>query len=142
VPFTTSSLLAYMETEVGPVLVPLGLDQSDALLEAVSETADLLGVAIADVDDDLKLRIIGRWLAWRAALGAAVGQYDLTSFPGDSLKRSQLFAHIRMMLAMAEAAALRYEEVAAILASSSTAYVTSIGTVTDPYAYPTTAEGW
>lgn len=133
--YTTSSLLAFMETELGPLLASLGLDVSDALLEGVNEIAALLGTAIADVDDDLKLRTLARWQAWQAALNAAANQYDLAS-SGDSLKRSQLWDHLMRRLAAAEAAASRYDEVAVVLASASTAYVTSSSGSGSPYLWP------
>jgi hypothetical protein len=136
VAYTTSSLADLMVTELGPTGVALGLtDSSDAITEAVAEVAAILGEAVADVDDDLKLRTVARWQAWLAAEAAAVNQYELSS-DGSSLKRQQWFEQIGKRLARAEAAASRYSEVQAVLAGSGgVATVTHVVTAGSPYGW-------
>lgn len=134
--YTAASLEDYMGVELGPLLSQLGLDTSDALAECVSEIAAMLGQSIPDVDDDLKLRTLARWQAWQAALNAAANQFDLRAGSVD-LKLSQMYAQIERRYAQAEASASRYEEVAATLAGAGgVAYVTSVSTGSDPYAWP------
>jgi hypothetical protein len=139
--YTAETLAAFMATKLGRTGVALGLtDVSDALVEAVADVAAVLGVSdIADLTDDLKTRTVAEWQAWRAAKGAAAGQYDLKAGTS-SLTRSQFFDHIAAMLADAETAAMRYSEVAAILAGSSTGYVSGMNTAGSPYAYPVCTE--
>lgn len=139
--YTEGSLLAFMETEIAGLLTVLGLDASDALTEAVAEVVAILGTPIADVDDDLKLRTVARWQAWQAALNAAMGQYDLKAGSAD-LKRSQVVAHLETRLAQAERSAMRYDEVAAVLAGTSTAYISSMSTASNPYAWSFTSTEW
>lgn len=141
-PYTADTLADFMETTLGSVGVTLfGADPSEhaAIAEAVNEVAAVLDVAVADVDDDLKIRTVARWQAWLTAKGAAVRQYDLTS-SGDSIKRSQVWDHIAAMLADAETAAARYDEVAAVIAGAGTAYVTSSVGAGSPYAWPSYPE--
>lgn len=136
--YTPSTLATFMVTELSATGVALSLtDGSDAIDEAVNEVAAVLGVAIADETNDLKLRAIARWQAWLTAEAAATGQYDLSS-EGDSFKRSQMFANIQSRLARAEAAASVYSEVAAVLAGSGgVAYVTEAsGGPGNPYQWP------
>lgn len=139
--YTSGSLLGYMETEIGPLLAQLSLDTSDALAEGVAEIAALLDEAIADVDDDLKLRTLARWQAWTAALNAATNQYDVSLTGGKKFVRSQMFDQIARRQAAAEAEASRYSEVQAVLAGAGgTAYVTSVSTSGSPYGWPASDE--
>jgi hypothetical protein len=112
--YSEASLIALMETEVGPLLAPLGLDVSDALLEASNEVAALLGHAVASETDVAKLRTLARWQAWLAAYSAAANQFDLKTGTS-SLTRSQMFGQIERRLALAERAARRYPEAAVLL---------------------------
>lgn len=140
--YTEGSLLGFMETVVGPHLEGLGLDASDALTEAVNDVIGILGNPLADetsTADLMKVRTIARWQAWAAAVDTATDQFDLKAGSAD-LKRSQMFEQMERRLAAAEAAAMRYEEAAAVLAGGSTAYVSSIGVIGDPYAYPSLTE--
>lgn len=138
--YTEADLSALMAVELGATGTALGLtDGSDALDEAVNDVAAILDAAIADVTDVLKLRTVAKWQAWTAALNVATGQYDLGS-EGDSLKRSQLFDQIMRRLALAEAAASRYSEVADALAGGATAYVSSSSLASSPYAWASEAE--
>lgn len=138
--YTDETLAVFIATELGAAGVALGLTAtSAAIVEAVNEVAAILGVAVADVGDDLKLRTVARWQAWRTAKGASTGQYDLSA-GRSSLTRSQFFDHIALMLTDSETAALRYSEVAAVLAGSSTAYVSAMSTDGSPYEYATCTE--
>jgi hypothetical protein len=137
--YTAETLATFMATELAATGEALFGDDpatAPAIVEAVNEVAAVLGVSdVADVDDDLKLRTVARWQAWRAAKAAATGQYDLKA-GSSSLARSQFFDHLAAMLADAETAALRYDEVAAVLAGGSTAAVSDLVTGGSPYAYP------
>lgn len=139
--YTTGSLATLMVTELGPAGVSLGLTvASAAVVDAVAQVALILGDDIADLTDDLKTSTVARWQAWRAAKGAAVGQYDLKAGTA-SLTRSQFFDHIALMLADAETAASRYEEVQAVLAGAyGTAAVSGLSVGGSPYAYSPCAE--
>jgi hypothetical protein len=136
VAFTDDSLATFMVTQLGPTGVALGLTVDSAgVVDAVAEEAAILGAAIPDLTDDLKTRIVGRWLAWRAALGAATGRVDLKAGSA-GLSNSQSFDHILVMLRDAESAALAYPEVQAALAGAGgIAVVTSESGVSDPYRW-------
>ena len=136
--FTTTTLAVFMETVLGASGVVLfGADPatSTALIDAVAEFEAVVDMPTASMTDDLKSRAIARWLAWRTAKGAAVGQYDVSLTGGKKFSRSQFFDHLTAMLADAEAAASAYSEVVAVLAGAGgTAYVSGMSTVGDPYA--------
>lgn len=137
--YSEGALLAFMEVEIGPLLADLGLDTSDALLEATYEVQGILGHAVTDETDVTKLRAIARWQAWLAAYNAATNQYDLKAGSAD-LKRSQMFDQIEKRLARAEASASVYSEVQTALSGSSMAYASSISTGGDPYRWPSYPE--
>lgn len=119
-----------------PAPPPPTVTASPAVVEAVNEVAAVLGVAIADLSDDLKTRAVARWQAWLAAEAAATNQFDLKAGTA-SVTRSQFFEHIQSRLARSEAAASRYSEVADALAGAGgTAYVTSVSTGGSPYGWP------
>lgn len=133
--YTADSLSEYMATELGATGVSLGIvDGGDALTEAVNEVVLLLG-ALAAQTDDLKVRVVARWQAWLVALNVATGQYDIKAGSA-TLAQSQVFDQIMRRLAMAEAAASRYSEVAAALGGGSVAYVTSSSVASSPYGWP------
>jgi hypothetical protein len=148
--WTEASLIASMEREVEAVLSPLGLDGNDLLATAVEEdTPSILGVtsvagvtygAVADV---IKVRTIAQWMAWQRAYDSVLLNVDLVSYPGDSIKDSQAFDHLRERLARAELMARRYDEVQTWLAQAhGVAYVSSTTPTIDPYRYPTTSGSW
>ena len=135
--YTEATLKTLMVTELGSTATALGLTTASAqITDAVYAAERLVGAAVADQTDLAKLEAIARWQAWLVAEAMAANQYDLSS-SGDSLKRSQWFAHIQSRLARAEAAASRYSEVADALAGAgSVAYVGSVSTSGSPYGWP------
>ena len=139
-PYTDETLAVFMVTKLGATGVALSLTaMSAAIVEAVADVAAVLDSDIADLTDDLKTRTVAEWQAWRAAKGAAAGQYDLKAGTVTTT-RSQVWDHIVAMLADAEAAASRYDEVTDVLASTvGTVYVTNV-TSTDPYVFTSSSE--
>lgn len=138
---TASTLTALMMTELGPTFAALGEETMyPSLVEAVSELEAMLGTTIALTSDQLKLRVLARWAAWRVAKGQATGQYNLQSGT-TSLTRSQYFDHIDNMLRDAETAALRYSEVVDAIGSGSVAYVGSVESSPNPYRW-LSSSGW
>lgn len=140
--YTEADLVTFMAAELGETGVSLGLDTDalDTLAEAANETQGILGVPLAGLTstaDLVKVRAIGRWQAWLAAWNVAAGRFDLKAGSSD-LKQSNVFGQIGRRLADAERAALRYTEVQDALGGGSTAYVSSISTAGDPYAWPVT----
>lgn len=134
--FTTGSLATFIVTTLGPTGVALGLTVASAgVVDAVAEVEAILDSATADLTDDLKTRTVARWIAWRAALGAATGNVNLKAGTA-AIEMSQRFDHIMLMLRDAEAAASRYTEVAVVLAGGNTAYVTGTSTSGSPYQWP------
>jgi hypothetical protein len=139
--YTESTLSALMEAELGPLAVSLGLDEGDALPEAVNEVIGLLGHALSEETTTaglMKVRALARWQAWLAAEAAATEAVDLKA-GSVGLTRSQLFDHIRLRLARAEAAALAYPEAQAAIAGGGVAVVGATTTAGSPYgwaAYP------
>ncbi len=132
--FTTDSLATFIVTTLGPTGVALGLTVASAgVVDAVAEVAAVLDSPIASLTDDLKTRIVARWIAWRTALGAATGDRDLKAGTS-SIEMSQRFEHVVTMLRDAEAAASVYPEVVAVLGSGGTAYVSGVTTSGNPYA--------
>lgn len=128
-----------MTADLGAVGVSLGFvaDENDTLDEAANEVIGLLGGSLDGLTsnaDLLKIRAIARWQAWLAAYGVATDESD-TEAGSVKLKSSQTFTQIEKRLAQAEASALRYDEVAAVLAGGSTAYVTTISSIGSPYTY-------
>lgn len=116
--YTESTLTSFLETELTPVLAPLGLDASDAIAEAVNEVQGLLGHAVSEEDTVsgvMKVRALARWQAWLAAWNAASLNTDIGAGSA-SIKDSQGFAQIEKLLARYERAALRYPEAAVVLA--------------------------
>jgi hypothetical protein len=135
---TESSLISFLETELGPVGASLGLLETDALLQAVYGTERVLRHAVTAETDMAKLETIATWRAWLAAEAAATEAVDLKA-GSVGLTRSQLFDHIRLRLARAEAAALAYPEAQAAIAGGGVAVVGATTTVGSPYgwaAYP------
>jgi hypothetical protein len=133
--YTESTLTAFLETELTPVLAPLGLDASDAISEAVNEVVGLLSpTALADETDVLKVRTLARWQGWLAALNAASLNTDLVAGSA-SIKDSQGFAQIEKLLARYERAALRYPEAAAFINGGAEAVVSGMATAGSPYGY-------
>jgi hypothetical protein len=132
VAFTDESLLAYMESTLGPLTAQLGLDTSDALSVEVEEIARLQGYAIEDGDDDVKTAALGRWRAWLAAATAAAASFDTKAGTVD-IKLSQRFKQIQMMLVSAERAVQQYPEAAAVIDGGAVATVTSISPAGSPY---------
>lgn len=138
--FTTGTLATFIVTTLGPSGVALGLTVASAgVVDAVAEVEAILGSDIADLTDDLKTRTVARWVAWRTALGATSGSVDLKAGSA-AIELSQRFDHIVTMLRDAENAALRYDEVAAVLAGGSTAYVSGMSTDGSPYGYAPCSE--
>lgn len=135
--YDDATLTAFLETELTPVLAPLGLDVSDAIIEAVNEVAGLLGHDVSEEDTVagvMKVRALARWQGWLAAWSAATLQYDIKAGTSD-ITRSQAFEQIGKRLQMAESAAMRYEEAAAVIAGAGgTATVSGI-TTPGPYGY-------
>jgi hypothetical protein len=138
-PYTAETLATFMATELGATGTALFGDDpaaAPAVVEAVNEVAAVLGAAVADVSDDLKLRTVARWQVWLTAYGAAADQVDFKAGSAD-FKSSQWFKNIEARLARAETAAMRYSEVADALAGvGGTAFVSGVSTAGDPYAYP------
>jgi hypothetical protein len=119
--YDENSLAAFMEAELGPLAVSLGLGEGDALPAGL-----------------MKVRALARWQAWLAAEAAATEAVDLKA-GSVGLTRSQLFDHIRLRLARAEAAALAYPEAQAAIAGGGVAVVGATTTAGSPYgwaAYP------
>jgi hypothetical protein len=133
VPFTSGSLLVFMEGVLGPLTAQLGLDTSDQLTIEVQEIERLLGHTIAEEDDDTKLTILARWRAWLAAVTALAGSSDLKAGSVD-LKLSQQFKQASMMLAYAETAASAYSEAASVIGGGNIATVTSLSPAWSPYS--------
>jgi hypothetical protein len=132
--YTEATLTAFLESELTPVLAPLGLDASDAIAEAVNEVSGLLAPsALADETDTLKVRTLARWQGWLAALNAAVLNIDLTAGSA-GLKQSQGFEQLERLLARYERAAQRYPEAAAFI-DGGAASVSGTNTANSPYAY-------
>jgi hypothetical protein len=115
--YTESSLRAYMETILDQTGIKLGLDQSDALDEAVNEVIVLVG-ALADQTTTAQVgtvRAAARWQALLAAQRVAVGRHDLKVGTAD-LKQSQVFEGLGALLKDAESdyyAALAVSQAAA-----------------------------
>jgi hypothetical protein len=139
--YTESTLTAFLETELTPVLAPLGLDGSDAISEAVNEVAGLLSpTALADETDVLKVRTLARWQGWLAALNAASLNTDIGG--SIDLKDSQGFAQLEKLVNRYERAAMRYPEAAAFMGAG-TAVVGGMATAGSPYGYrPCTGWGY
>lgn len=140
-PYTDLTMATFMSTELNAAGVALGLTNvSAAIVEAVAEVEAILGSAVEDVTDDLKLRTVARWQAWRTAKGAAANQFDVKAGT-TQVWRSQTWDHIAVMLADAEAAASRYQEVQDVLAAGyGTAYTTTQSLGGSPYAYSACAD--
>jgi hypothetical protein len=139
-PFTTGTLATFIVTTLGPTGVALGLTVASAgVVDAVAEVEAVLDSPTADLTDDLKTRIVTRWIAWRTALGAATGDRDLKAGTS-AITMSQRFKHILLMLRDAENAASAYSEVQAVLAGGNVATVSEMATSGSPYAYPTYPE--
>lgn len=118
--YNESTLLAFMETELGATGEALGLLDTDGLQQAVLAVARLLGDDIADLTDMAVLEAAARWQAWLAAEAAAINGVDLKS-SGDEIKLSQRLEGIRARLADARDA--YYAASAASLAASTTPFV-------------------
>ncbi len=133
--YTESSLIGFMETELGPVADSLGLLETDALLEASNEVVGLLGHALSEEVDVVKVRALARWQCWLAAEAAAVEAVDLKAGSA-GLTRSQLFDHITRRLARAELSVLAYDEVQGIFnVVGPAAVTTTTGGVGNPYGW-------
>lgn len=131
--YTESTLLTFLESELTPVLEPLGLDVSEATAEAVNEVQGLLDpTALGDETDVLKVRTLARWQGWLAALNAAVLSTDLKAGSAE-LKESQGFQQIERLLARYERAAMRYPEAAAFISGGGEAVVSGMSTAGSPY---------
>lgn len=103
--YTESLLLAYMETFLDEVGISLGLDQTDALSEAVLEVIGLVG-ALADQTTTAELMLVRAAARWQALLAArlpAVGRHDLKAGSAD-LKQSQVFDGLGELVKEAETA--------------------------------------
>lgn len=112
--FTDGTLATFMETELGRTGTALGLTAaSPPIVSAVAWVASIIG-AVASQTDDLKTMTIATWRAWVAAKSASANDKDLKAGPS-ALTMSQRFDHINNMLRDAEAAAMRYPEVSAML---------------------------
>jgi hypothetical protein len=102
--YTESALIGFMETELGPTGVALGLLETDGLLQAAWAVHRLLGVSNLTAETDMvKLEAAARWKAWEAAEAAAINGVDLKS-DGDEIKLSQRLTGIRNRLAVVKAA--------------------------------------
>lgn len=134
--FTEDTLTTFMATELGATGRALSLtDGSEEILGAVAWVAGILGGSIASQTDDLKTMTVATWRAWVAAKAASAKDVDLKAGSA-AIEQSARFEHIAQMLADAETAASRYEEVQAVLAGSyGTAYVSSVSTAGSPYSY-------
>lgn len=134
--YTEAGLKTYMIAALSSVADDLGLTTASAAIGlAVTATERLLGVSdVATLTEMGKLEDIARWRAWLVALDTASSQIDLKAGSAQ-LWQSQMFAQIERQLARAELAAMQYSEVADALAGGSVAYVASVSTGGDPYAY-------
>lgn len=138
--YTMSSLEAFIETELESVAEDLGMLAGDAITATARLVTRTLGhTDIAEATDMLKVETIATWLAWRRAKGAATALSRLKAGSVE-LYRSEMFDHINDMLRDAEAAALRYDEAAAFLGTTGTAYVSSLGVIGNPYPFPAWSE--
>lgn len=144
--WTESSLIDAVAAELEPVTADLGLDDLNVTTTAVgTDVPAILGVdSVANVTygataDVVKVLVIARWVAWQKAVDVASVLFD-QSAGSASQKRSQIWQQLTARLASAEAAAMRYSEVQAVLSGGSTAYVSALGTAGDPYAWPSCSE--
>lgn len=139
--YSESTLKTYMIDVLGGagsgVAGALGLTTASAgIVAAITAVERILGVDdVADVTDMAKLETISRWLAWSVAADMAATSFDLTSYPGDSLKLSQMFDQINKRLAAALDAALVYEEVQGVSGAGGVAMIADTGGTQLPYGW-------
>lgn len=120
--YTESDLIAFMEVELGPTGVALGLLATDALLQAVYAVQRLLGLDdVADATDMSVLEAAARWQAWAAAEAAAISQPAKLKSDGDEIDYSQRLAGIRERLSAERSA--YYTAVSVAAGSSGVGFV-------------------
>jgi hypothetical protein len=129
--YTDAALAAFMVTELHGVLS--WTSGSDAVAEAVSDTAILLHSAIEDVTDMAALRAVARLSIWRMAESALVPSADWT-VDNESLKKSQVWEHAKAMVR-------RYEDQCANLGiatavGSGMVFIHPVTRSEDAYALP------
>lgn len=96
--YSDASLAQFMVAELGGIAGVLSWTVgSGAVAEAASDTAVILGVAVADATNMATLRAVARLAIWRMAEGALSVAYDETT-EGQSLKRSQMWDHAKAMV--------------------------------------------
>lgn len=129
--YTEPSLRDFMETSLDETGITLGLDQSDALDEAVLHVILLVG-PLADQTTTSQLMLVRAAALWQALLAArrvAVGRHDLKAGSAD-LKQSQVFEGLGELIVEAEAAyyvALSNEQAASGTGSSFVVFATVPG---------------
>lgn len=100
--YTDASLAQFMVTELGGVAGVLSWTVgSDAVAEAASDTAVILGLAVEDATNMATLRAVVRLSIWRAAEAALSSAFDF-SVDNESVKRSQMWDHAKAMVARYE----------------------------------------
>lgn len=138
--YTDETLATSMATELGATGTALGLTAVSApIVSAVAWVSSILGASIASQTDDLKTMTVATWRAWIAAKSASANDFNVKAGTS-AVELSQRFDHINNMLRDAETAASRYDEVAAVLAGGSTAYVSGMTTAGSPYGWAVCAE--
>jgi len=137
--YTEPTFAQYLHAQLSRVAAELGWSDGSGVdagsySEVINDT--LLACGIDDIgqmttrDELRKLRVVGRYYAWRAAVESLVTEHDLAA-DGASLSRSAVFNQARQMLNRAEEEAAVYGIGPA--AEGAQVTITTV-TRTDPYA--------
>jgi hypothetical protein len=102
--YTESSLIGFMEVELGPTGEALGLLTTDALQQAVYAVVRLLGTTIAAATDMAHLEAAARWKAWEAAESAAVSQFNVSLTGGKKFELETIFKQVQLKLSVVRSA--------------------------------------
>jgi hypothetical protein len=127
--YTEAMLAVRMLDELGSVATLLGWDEPEHVQHAVNKALRAYGglATIADATDPEKLEALADREAWRLAEASLAALYDVGG-EGQTLRRSQVYEHVRRRLAAAEARASSYDS----------AELVGVGQVTwidDSYSY-------